>query len=829
MASRFLVRGLFITMPLIPYGQLTGYLPQESIGTLQSPSEWAVWNLVDDFNNNNYPNISGFELSPDKNYLLQKAVLNWIDAGASNWTPAMPDTGAYVSQSDPATNTQGLYQTNGSVTTAIKTVFDVEHFVDVYGGFTFKLYRPSPTSQLSTYDADHYGLRIYLNWPSYTYEVGMPPLFSILVAAGEPISLQISVDALTWITVDTLDGTDSETYLSSCNRTVTFDVVPLFDISWWNDLPQSFAGDASSGIFPSNRPPDSLQISVNSGAGTLVCNIDGGTFLAGSLLVAGIGGNFGIWYANREYTPFATLSTAINQNQVPFYTVAEPSLTAYVPSYSTYSITPVYPADTIAQVSATFTVQSEGVSNINPVTGNSYTTAAINFLNLYYPPVFNGPYGGSPEWQFNFFSGTSLTDGDIARINSWESHEVFTQSQFCRRSSLDVTLNNSDLSVTPANVPLANRIVTWSIGWYDTDTGGYILEAPNFTGQISTESARKGFGWSLADAIYSLDLRFSDFLNPDKPCGYFLPFDGQNMYFVMRQIGYKLGFTDARMLFPFRTINDDSFEFHLDSGSSFAPKWQPHPEDKLVEFALRVRDVCGAPDPTGSVDAGGNPIIVPMVLYVDSLGNLRFEPWSIGWANNWASSSTVVPVPAKTYTIGEQYVDGQPQLASFLALSTSVDLSVVRTNIQLAGRNPITGQPTYDGAVNNLLDGSTGSNPYAQGYLGYPMDLFLIDAQYTSQEAISQTLGLMEQQVSTPVISAEFTVLLQPGLHALSGFFGNPFIAIYNYGVTGDNFPVPFWVMSVSNKGVLLPQSDGSFTASATSSITARGVGQAGS
>lgn len=813
-------------MPLIPYGQLTGYLPQESIGTLQSPSEWAIWNLPDDFSNNNYPNISGFELSPDGKYLLQKAVLNWLDAGSVNWTPnGGVDTGTYATQIDPATGKNGLYQTNGAVTTAIETVYDVAHFKDVYGGFTFKLYRPSPTSTVTPYDADHYGIRVYLNWPSFTYETGMPPLFSILVAAGVPISLQISFDAETWVTVDELDGADSETYLDSCQRTVTFDVVPLFDISWWNGLPASFSG--GSGLFPSNRPPDSLQISVNSGVGTLVCNIDGGTFLEGSLLIAGIGGSFGIWYAAREYVPFATLSTAINQNQVPFYGTAEPSLTAYIPSFASYSITPVYPADTIAQVSATLTFDAG--DNLNPVTGNSYVTCALNFLNLYYPPVFNGPYGGSPEWQFNFFSGTSITDGDIARINSWESQEIFTQSQFVRRSSLDVTLNNSDLSVTPADVPLANRVVTWSIGWLDTDTGDYILEAPNFVGQISTDPTRKGFQWNLENAIYSLKLSFSDFLNTDKPCGYFPPFDGQNMYFVMRQIGYKLGFTDARMLFPFRTLNDDSPEYHLDSGSSYAPKWQPHPEDRLVEFALRLRDVCGAPDPTGALDANGDPLIVPMVLYVDSLGNLRFEPWSIGWANNWSSSSSVVPTVAKTYTVGEQYVDGEPQLAAFLALSTSADLSVVRTNIQLAGRNPITGAFTYAGAVNNLTDGSSGSNPYTPGYLGYPMDLFLIDAQYTSQAAVEQTLGLMEQQVSVPVISAEFKALLQPGLHALTGFFGNPFIGIYNYGVTGDNFTVPFWVMSVKNEGHLLPQEDGSFTGMATSSITARGIGQAGS
>jgi hypothetical protein len=562
------------------------------------------------------------------------------------------------------------------------------------------------------------------------------------------------------------------------------------------------------------RPPDTLLINVNGGTakgGSLLqYQQTGGTFNTGALAVSGIGGTFTIFYAQREYARSSTLSTAINTNQTPYFGTPEPSLY-------------------IGQVAANLTVTADS-SDIDSSTGNAYATVAINMLALGFRPVFNGPNGGGPQWQYNFFSGTSLSDGNTARIKKFSSQEVFTQATFCRRSILDVSFDNSDFALTPATVPFANRIVTWAVGWFDTDTGASIIEPNNFIGQVSTDPERKGFKWDLIDSLYSLHMCFSDLLNDQIPCGYFPPFDGQNMYFVMRQLGYKMGFSDARMAFPARGIFDDSNEYHLDSGSTYAPKWQPQPSESLLGFMLRVSNVCGAIDPNGAVDQDGNPVIDPMALYVDTDGLLHFEPVPPGWANNFSTFNNAQPSIAKTYTLSEQYIDDEPQLSALLALSTDVDLSAVRTTIVLAGIDPITGYPVSNSVTNTLLNGGVDSDPNAPGYLGYEMDDFDIDAQYTSQAGVDQTLAIRAQQESVPIIGAAFTALLQPYLHALTGFADNPFVGVDVYGVTGYLEPVPFWVMSVENSGEIFTAEDGvGRSVTATTSVTARGVGQAGS
>jgi len=760
---------------LTPYAQLGLSLPVDRLGTLVSPSEVVAWNLTAQIADGARPNVaySGLTLDPSGQWLIQQAKYVPIDCDETQWTVGGGDTGTYSHGTKASTNKKQLYQNNGSNTVQSSISLNTRHGADVFGGFSVGLWRNAPSSPLASYDAAHYSWYLYLNNGT---PAGLMQL-RVAIELGNPIRLDGSDDGgATWTKIDEATALgDSESYLSQNKRDISIDVIPLFDQSYYQ---------SSVAFAISDNPPDCVIVNLNNGDALLTYRQVGGTFPAGNIAVTCLGGQWGLNYAKRQYLPIASATLPTQTYPRPFSTTPIGRVTGYVPYGATWEIDPLFPSGSAGynQVSATVTVTAPP-QNIDGTTGFSTSTVALNQAQLEFPPVFNGPYNGAEEHLF-----------DLNRIVGFEEVHEFDQTNFLRRSKLKVILRNDDLLLSPGQLYLSARAAQFSRGWIDT-SNGYNDVTLGITGVTTfDDAARDTFTWNWDSKLPYVTIEISDRFIVDQPIGWMLPMDGQCHYYAQRQCAYRLGIQDSQMDFPFCERNSNCNHYHLPSGTTYEPLFQPHPAQSVVSFMLLIRKMSGDYDPLGS------GAILPMYLMFSTGGYLEYFPAPIGIMQAFSGGGNLQI--GKTYSAVETFdALGVPQLSQVTkSLQSSASLSNIRTAITLEGLSPTDGSIITGWLNNTTLDGSPYANPYAPGYIGIQRPYVDINKLYSSPDAVAQALAVAAYQLSFPSIKTSFTSLLQSGCFPVTGNFGNPVIGVQDFATQGNTAPIPYYPYAVVNR-----------------------------
>jgi len=712
----------------------------------------VVWNNLASQIDGSRPDyqLTNFELSPDQNWILQKAVLLPQSITTSSFTKLSGDTGTYRNGSNPS-GTGWIWQcdTTTGVVSNLQSTFS--HGVDVFGGFAVDLWLGYPSATLT---ASNCFFELFLN-----------SVLKVRIAATESISLQF-YNGTSWVIVDQMDSsTESETYLNQNNRRLHIDVVPLFDSSFWAQYPASTA--------VSDIPPDCLQVSINNGDAVLIWKQQGGTFAADHIYVQAEHGQFGLGYSLRQYQRNCTIQEPTQVYDTNFMGDPTGHIFGYLPYGSTFEIDPIYPGGYQNQIAAT--VEYVG-ANYQPSTGYCTSTCAINQCALYYAPKWNKTWGGPL-----FSIGTE-------RIVDMQEVMTFDQERMCRRSAVEVILNNSDGAFSPGqSLNIGNYGVILSWGWVD-ETTGYNDVTQRFVGMLNiSDTSKPTFSnfWG-GDGINYCKIVLQDRIIDDQPCGFVMPFDGESILTALWELAIKMGFAPAHIGFPYiprGSVNDSTY--HLSYGTSFSPNWLPEPTQPIWDYMLTLTSNAAAPD------AFGDPL--PMVLYVDSKGILQCYGYDIGIFEG------PPPQPGKTFSAAETFVNGVSTLSQFTSnMSTSSSLANIRTCIVLEGLNPIDGTPVTAFNNNSLIDGSINSNPGIQGYIGLPRPYINISKYLSSQDAANFVLFTAITQLSMPVKEASFGVPAQSGIFPITGYYGNQQIAVYEPFSTGDSVPVGFYVTQIA-------------------------------
>jgi hypothetical protein len=289
--------------------------------------------------------------------------------------------------------------------------------------------------------------------------------------------------------------------------------------------------------------------------------------------------------------------------------------------------------------------------------------------------------------------------------------------------------------------------------------------------------------------------------------------DGQCHYYAMRQIAYRLGFTDDGLNFPYCGRDSDCPHYHLPQGTTFDPLMRFPPNMTAVEAMLTVRGVSGEIDPASGA-------VLPMYLYVDRGGVLQYFPAPVGLVNLWTDPTQTPQSQTiflqKTFSV-TPILDpsGLPALNEFVRsgpTGTSASLDNIRSPILLQGLRPT------DGA---FVEGFYGNedliqNPYAPGYIGLPTPYVQTSRLFSSAAATAMALAVAAVQMSFPSVSCDFNTMYQ------SGLFGLELIGLQEPGITGNTLPVPFYTTLVHSAA----RADGS---AMNTYVEGRLLGQAGS
>jgi len=773
---------------LSPRMSLTIDVPSKVFGTLASPSETVSWVL----NQSNVPGsipgtvrsvvqMDGFALSPDGQFLIQAPYYNWYTTGAGAWTAQGGDTGTYKSLTDQGTGAISIQQTNGSNTVASNTVFDFAHNPDLFGAQMFRLYRPAPTATLAAYNAASYNWYLVLN--ATTESIDGLVQFRIAVEAGSPIHLDKSTDGgNTWRLIDQASNlSDSETYLNRCNRVVTFDVMPFFDISYWDDAPDSFQF--------SDNPPDTMWVVINNGDAVLTYSAYQGTYASGYPQVISLGGQWGLSIADHEFVPNPTANLAVQQYPRAFTATPNSHLLGYRPYGSSFEVLPQYQDNGtgpggFSALGASLAVSTE--YNLDVGTGYSRSSVAVSKCSLDYPPIFNNNgYGFTPQ-TFN-----------EAQIVAFGETHTFDQINGIRRSFLRIVLQNWGGGFDPNSQSLGVRAAQFNRGWYDalSNTNDVTTGITGLT--TFDDRGRPSYEWMWQGKQPYLVINISDRLIADQPCGYMLPMDGQCHYYVIRQCGYRLGFSDEWMQsFPFCERDSNCNHYHLPYGTTFAPLYLPDQAQTLISFMLTVRALAQEYDPLGSGQT------LPLIIYVDSLGNLIYEPIPAAILNLWEPGGQAWQNPGKFYSAYDILdPEGFTNLNQIsFTLRSRANLSNIRNNVCFTGLNSVDGS-FIQGVFNNpTTAGGPDSSPYVPGYIGMPRPWWETNRLFTTPGVVQAAMAIAVPQVSFPIIESDFSTLLQAGLFPVTGWLGNPVLAISDQRTQGDNGTgVPYWCNTVQH------------------------------
>lgn len=732
---------------LFPYNQIRVAGLVDAYGSVPYVGETMSWNLPSMIGRRD-ATISGFVLDPTGAYIIQQPVYVPVDADETQWTLT---GGTFTHRTDESTGKKGLKQTNSGATSAATwTPVDGLRFDDV--GLAPRIFRGAPSAGVAV-NAATFNFYMELN---HGHVEGTA--LRLAIEAGNPIRLEASDDDINWVTVDVASALgDSEAYLSSRGRYMVVDVVPMTDVTWWEGLPQtSFIG---------GPPADFVAISINNGDAVLIWKQDQGLFPAGTLKITATGGIWGCDYIQRWYTPNAFMGLPQQVRYKPFQGDPQSIFSGYIPAAGNAALNGTLTA--INKGYALLTVQALP-TDIDPATGCTQSTVMLVAAAL--------------DWPHIETPGNSEPVTSTFQMCSYSIVHHFDQVNFLRRSEAHVTIEDTDNLLTPG-VGMTPSVRAAEIDIGNVDVANNVND---ITRQI-TGIIDGNYSWRWEGKRKYFTFTVKDKFREDIPIMFDLPYDGQCHYYAMRRLAYKLGISDDYMQnFPVCSRDSDCPHYHLPRGTTMDPRFQFAPNTPVVQAMLEIRKLAGEPDyATGQV--------LPMYLFFDNYGNMRYFPAPIGIVETWLNPDLTLGVQGvaidKAYSTVPEFTGGEPNLNEFVGtLTSTVNLSNIRNQIILEGESPVNGALLVSYYNNPALGGGLYGNPNQFGNAGIDKPYIDISKLYTTQEELDVAIQIAAVQMSFPSIGTSFGAYLQPQIF--------PFMVVtaQDFGTQGTTQPVAYFV-----------------------------------
>ena len=772
-------------------------IDSEFYGQMQYCGDTLVWNLPSMVGQPGV-SVSGFVADPTGQYLIQQPQYVALNAGTPAWTPLTDDKALYASNTDPATGELYLYQRNGGVGIVSDTVLTTAHAQDAAGGFRLVLWRGSAPTTVTNLGPATYNMYVDL---SHDGGAGVP-LLRVAIEAGNPIRLDVTQDnGATWTVADTSALGESEAYLATCGRTLTIEVLPLTDASYW----ASIAASASI----SGPPPDTVCVTIN-GVAVMTYQQNQAPFVAGKVRVHGLGGQWSCQVFQGYYAQAASMTLPPLTGLRQFQSQPTGFIRGYFPFQyipDAYAITPVTVSGDQIHCGAQLNVQAPPA---DIVSGLATATLILSNVDVEFPPVYVGRTYGSAEFTF-----------DQSNIADLDCTHTFDQANFLRRTTAGVTIVDNANRFSPiSGMAIGVRAAVVSMGLTVSDTDYNDIQ-PVLTGISCTDDPSRGFRWWKQNKKSYLRLEFSDRIRGNAICGRMRPLDGQCFVgYAARQLFYKMGIGDQWMTnLPNCGRDSDCPHYHLPHGTEAQPLFQPDPSDLALSYLLLLRQLAGEVDQNTGV-------VCPYYIYMDSLGNVQVQAAPVGLVQTWLNNSNLAMqwpptglVYDRIYSIVGNLSNGADGLGQFVDdIASSANLSNIRTVVVNEGINPFDGSFVVGAYQNPYLGTGPQSSPNVPGYVGLEMMVLNISRYFTTPEAAFVATQVAAVQSSFPVLNVDFGANLQAGLFPLQSI-----VAVQDFGTMGTTEPVGFYPTTVSHRYWVNDLAIGQKT-----TVSARLIGQAG-
>lgn len=726
---------------LVPWSLLLVAPDDEVFGRVDYEGDSCTWPLVPSLGRPGCV-FDGFAPDPTGQYLMQSEVTVWQDSDHTQFTPA---TGTYGDGSDSeeqkpdGSHPKMLRQTSstGSFDTTSNITLDDDE------GVVLKLFLASPPAGSAT------NFYVYLNT---TLRLAFEP--------GAPIRLQALVDG-GWGDIAVSALGDCEAYLATVGGRVRLDVLAQTDPGWTTE--DSEASDA---------PPNQICVTINGGDDRLV--IPALTLPGGQVRLSGQNRQWGCLLGLKRFATDGGLQLAAIARPVPPEGTPDLSLTGYIPFDGAITVD-AQPGDTsnLVTASLTISVPEAGVDDTGYAVSSVYLTAlTADFPAVQTPPLF------APNW-------VQYLPVHTRALLTWN------QGVSLARATGEVTFVDTDglFAPGPTGVLPAARAFRLFLGNLPE---GVLPSVYNLTLVMSGYTGLRpgnGFRWRRQGAQTWVTLSLDDrLIKAQKACLYMPAADGAVHYWAMRQAAHRGGFLDHDLNFPLCSKFQDG-EYRLSYGTAQNPKFQPHPQDDLLNYMLQIREEGGDEDWSGQIQ--------PMVLGTNAGGQLDYIALPPGvvqsFLNPGQNPAVYGLVPEQTFSARPLFfADGTPVLNEFLqVLETVASLDQIRSEAIFEGIDVATGRAAVAWALNPQLT----SDPNQAGYIGAVRNAYVQISRRISSVPVAERLAALAQVLlAFPAVRSSPIGHLNPEIFLLSP------ISILDWATQGSTGPVGYWATTVAHE-----------------------------
>ena len=757
-------------MPQRPIAQLRVYNPADLFGEVTYPGDACTFDLLG-------PGVTATGLcrDPTGTYLMQMPADLWLPADETQWTTT---GGTFGHGTDEVTGVAYLRSTDPTgpfAATFNHTFADNDGFKLVLPRFAAPL-----TSGGATVNPSLISFYVALNAGA------SGDLYRLAVQPGQPIRLQKAAAGTTaW--ADVPQGIahelgESEGYLNRCapQRWLTVDVLPQCDPAWATGGTTGQPGNITQG----GPPPGRLVITL--GGGDAVLTIPMTTFHGGQIAVTGQYGQWGCRVAKKGFYPTATAAPPTGVRPDPFQGTASAFLTGYLPYADMASVAVTVsdgtaPADTNtdqvvagnqATAALTLTTPTEGQTSYNSTT-YALRSCYISAIEAEWPVVQTPPLADPPFVAYTPVYAVCTSEYDQG--TGW-----------VRRHAVCVFRSLTD-TYAPGSVLPAVRGAVLLMG--DQADGAL---TPVITG-LTALAHLDGQAWDWVDWQRDFALSVEDRHrtgDPDQaPCLHVAPYDFEAHYTPVREMHYRMNFTDDWMTgFPHvhrggALDGGGTFGgYYLGGGTAAEPRWQPAADTPINSFLGEIRGVAG------ELDAGSGQVL-PMILGTDPAGNVVYAPLpaliALAWLAPETAAAAALAASVRDYLLRD-FLKG--------CLRTTATLSHIRTPIVLEGLDRTTGQVLLGVAANEKLGVGADADPATPGYIGRRVPYVHISRLYDSPATIQTAAAAAAVQLAFPAVGmAGDGAALEPARDVMQ------VVSLTDAYTTGNPGPVPFWTDRVTH------------------------------